>query len=645
MQLRAAAMLAFTLVELEPAGLAQQLPQNQVDCESARNDGDPRCQVLMRPPSQGSREDLAMPNIPVIRDRETAIPQYDTRFERGRFGDQQISDSRAPLAPEEPTEFQRFVERAVGRLLPVFGQNLFERVPSTFAPADRVPVTPEYLVGPGDQLLVRGWGQIDLNVSPVVDRSGAVYIPQVGQLNVAGLKFAQVQDYLKTAVSRVYRNFDLSVNMGQLRSMQVFVVGHARRPGVYTVSSLSTLVNAVFASGGPDAHGSMRNIRLTRLNRVVAELDLYDLLLDGNKSGDRPLLPGDVIYIPPVGPQVALTGSVNTPALYELKESSTLKEALQLAGGLTPVAVKQQAVVERIGGSGRSVLQVPLEGDGAGETVLRNGDIVNVLAIVPRYDKAVTLRGNVADPIRMPWRSGMRVRDLIPDRQALLSREYWSARNLLTIPELRPEADRNIKLASDTPLPGRTDEFAAERGTDQNGGNLRNTNSAYMLPDSPTSTSLSALRTGSRVVAPGSIAATKSDSAAATHRVRRNQLEVNWSYAVIERQDQKDLRTTLIPFNLGKAILDGDEAENVPLEPGDIVNVFSIADLKVPQELQTRYVRLEGEFGAAGVYSVRPRRNTASAGRARGRSHSAGVSVRLGILARVEPHRTAATAR
>ena len=137
--------------------------------------------------------------------------------------------------PEEPTEFQRFVQQSTGRLLPIFGHDLFRQPPSTFAPADRVPVTPEYTVGPGDQLLIRGWGQIDLNVTPVVDRSGGVYIPQVGQLNVAGLRFAQVQDYLKTAIGKVFRNFDLSVNMGQLRSIQVYVVGHARRPGAYTI--------------------------------------------------------------------------------------------------------------------------------------------------------------------------------------------------------------------------------------------------------------------------------------------------------------------------------------------------------------------------------------------------------------------------
>ncbi len=254
MQQRSFVILACALVAFGPAGLAQ-LQQTQIDCDSPRNYTDPRCQALMRGAGQGSRESLGMPGIPVIRDPGVMEPLPDTRYDRSRFGEQRLPDAR-PLPPEEPTEFQKFVEASTGKALPVFGQNLFERVPSTFAPADRVPVTPEYVVGPGDQLLVRGWGQIDLNVSPVVDRSGSVYVPQVGNLNVAGLRFAQVQDYLKAAIGRVYHNFDLSVNMGQLRSIQVFVVGHARRPG--GLSGLRYLAALNFAYYGRTVRWNIR---------------------------------------------------------------------------------------------------------------------------------------------------------------------------------------------------------------------------------------------------------------------------------------------------------------------------------------------------------------------------------------------------
>ncbi len=155
---------------------------------------------------------------------------------------------------------------------------------------------------------------------------------------------------------------------------------------------------------------------------------------------DVRLLPGDVIHIPPVGPQIAVTGSVNTPAIYELKKGATLADALDVAGGLTPVASRRTALIERIEDSSRRVLEVPLDKDEASTTPLRDGDIVKIRAIVPRFENTVTLRGNVADPLRVPWRPGMRIRDLIPEREALLTRDYWRNRNRLT-PDEPPTAE------------------------------------------------------------------------------------------------------------------------------------------------------------------------------------------------------------
>jgi protein involved in polysaccharide export with SLBB domain len=324
----------------------------------------------------------------------------------------------------------------------------------------------------------------------------------------------------------------------------------------------------------------MRSIRLTRLDKVVADFDLYDLLLAGDKSKDLHLLAGDVIYIPPVGPQVAVTGSVNTPAIYELKPGSTLAHALDLAGGLTPVAAQREATVERIEDSSRRVLQVPLDSTAP----LRNGDVISVLAIVPRFENAVTLRGNVADPIRMPWHSGMRIRDLIPDRQALLTRDYWRTRNRLVPPAQQPE--ENVVLASADGL------AATDGGGRGQPGALLDVPAPKLPATKPKASQL------------GSIGATSVASAVARNRVERNPLEVNWSYAVIERRDPKDLRTSLIPFRLDKAVLEGEASENLPLQPGDVVTIFSTADVRVPQSMQTRYVRLEGEFASPGVYSV-----------------------------------------
>ena len=235
-----------------------------------------------------------------------------------------------PLAVET-NDFQDLIRASTGQQLPLYGYDLF-RAPTTFAPVDNVPVTPEYLIGPGDELLIRAWGQIDIDYRAVVDRNGVISIPRVGTVPVAGLKYAELTDAVKKAVSKNFRNFQLLVTMGQLRSIQIFVVGQARRPGAYTVSSLSTLVNAVFAAGGPTTRGSMRSIQLKRGSQVVTELDLYDLLLRGDKSKDAPLLPGDVIYFPPSGPLAAVSGNVKNPAIYELKGPAVGGAADRLRG-------------------------------------------------------------------------------------------------------------------------------------------------------------------------------------------------------------------------------------------------------------------------------------------------------------------------
>ena len=337
------------------------------------------------------------------------------------------------LPPEPDIEFQDFVTSSLGIHLPIFGQNLFRTVPSTFAPLDRVPVTPDYLIGPGDELLIRVWGQVDVNYRAVVDRNGAIYVPRIGAISVAGTRYDQIHSVVQEAIARVFKNFELNVTMGQLRSIQVFVVGQIRRPGSYTVSSLSTLVNALFASGGPSKRGSMRRIVLKRQGKEVTTFDLYDLLANGDKSKDAQLLPGDVIYVPPVGPLVALAGSVNIPAIYELREHDTLGDLLNDAGGLTTTAGGQRVIIEGIDDQHtRSATEVLINQKGM-KTELRAGDIIRFLHISPKFDNAVTLRGNVASPGRYPWKAGMHVKDLIPTRDTLITEEYWKRQNKLAI--------------------------------------------------------------------------------------------------------------------------------------------------------------------------------------------------------------------
>jgi polysaccharide export outer membrane protein len=442
----------------------------------------------------------------------------------------------ATTKPLDLTDFQRLVESSLGTALPIYGASLFTNVPTTFAPVDRVPVTADYVIGPGDELLIRTWGQIDLDVHSRVDRNGAIYVPKVGNLNVAGLRYDQVQDFLKAHIGRIYQNFDLNVTMGELRSIDVYVVGQARRPGRYTISSLSTLANAIFASGGPATTGSMRHIELKRGKNVVTDFDLYDLLLKGDKSKDVLLLPEDVIYISPIGPQVAMGGQVNVPAIYELKTETSLDAVLQLAGGLSTTAFGTKVYIESIENrKDRSIQEVKLDTAGLAH-LLKDGDILNFSLISPRFENSVTLRGNVATPGRYPWHEGMRVTDLIPNRDFLITRDYWRQQNAI---------------------------------------------------------SLQAQSTGGRV-------------SQELNDVKRNAPEINWDYAVIQRISDRDLSTELLPFNLGKAVLEHDQSADLALKAGDIVTIFSQADLRVPREQQTKLVRLEGEFAAAGIYRVSP---------------------------------------
>src|SRR5215472_9595833 len=254
----------------------------------------------------------------------------------GSAADRSSPTIRRPITTR--SEFELFTEDAAGQPLPVYGRQLFDQVPSTFAPMDRVPVPASYVMGAGDELLVRVWGKIDLQARVVVDRNGQIFIPRVGALTVAGIRYDQLESYIHSAIANLYKDFELNVTMGQLRSIQIFVLGNARQPGVYTVSSLSTLVTALFASGGPSASGSMRHIELRRGSKVVTEFDIYDMLRKGDKSCDAQLLPGDVIYIPPIGPQAAVVGSVTEPGIYELNGETTVSSILQDAAGLTNLA-------------------------------------------------------------------------------------------------------------------------------------------------------------------------------------------------------------------------------------------------------------------------------------------------------------------
>ena len=536
----------------------------------------------------------------------------------------QTGQQPQPLQPEPLTEFQRFVASTTGLILPIYGADLFRRIPSTFAPLQMTPVPPDYVVGPGDELRIRIWGQVSVQANVRVDRSGEVYLPQVGQVHVAGLTFSELDSHVRDAVARVYRNFDLTVDIGQIRAIQVYVSGEARRPGVYTISSLSTLVDALFASGGPSVEGSLRAIELRRGGTVVTHFDLYDLLVRGDKTKDAKLLNGDVIFIPPVGPEVAILGSVRNPAIYEVLPKETLADALADAGGTSAVAAEARVSIERIDEHrDREAMEVAYDASGL-STPLADGDTVRVYSILPKYQKTVTLRGNIANPGRFAWHEGMRISELIPDKESLLTRNYWWRRAQLGLPapefepalnfsnQRQPTENQPVTLPRPTPTPEQETNLLNPTGPENTQNDAaqeqygsQQAESGALAGQNPT---LNAQQRGGSAPLATQLLGGSSQPIIPTQRtdVRLAAPEIDWDYAVIERIDPGTLKTELVPFDLGKLILQHDASQDLDLQPGDVVTIFSAADIRVPVAEQTKLVRLEGEFIHAGVYSARP---------------------------------------
>jgi protein involved in polysaccharide export with SLBB domain len=526
------------------------------------------------------------------------------------------------LRPEPLTEFQKFVASTTGQILPIYGARLFRRVPSTFAPLDMTPVPPDFVVGPGDEVRIRVWGQLSFQANVRVDRSGDVYLPQVGPVHVANLPFSELDTHLRSAIGRVFHNFDLTVDLGQIRSIQVYFAGEARQPGVYTVSSLSTLVDALFAAGGPSTQGSLRRIELRRGGQSVTSFDLYGLLVHGDKSKDVKLLSGDVIFISPVGPQAAVTGSVRNPAIYEMLPGESLAEVIADAGGVSAVASGARVSIERIEGhSNRYAMEVAYDQTGLA-TPLTDGDLVHVFSIAPQYTKTVVLRGNTVNPGRYAWHPGMRISELIPDKDSLVTRNYWWKRAQLGLPapefepipgfqDLRQPADNQAVTmrppiqedSNSLPQSGMSDDQSDQ--SDQSGSqDARNQN----MQQRSRGSLLSAQQRsgGSSLGAQQSATFPGVPRAAQRTSVKIFAPDIDWNYAVIERIDPDTLKTTLIPFDLGKLVLQHDASQDLELKSGDMVSVFSEADIRVPLAQQTKLVTLDGEFVHAGTYTVQP---------------------------------------
>ncbi|WP_217532921.1 SLBB domain-containing protein [Vibrio metschnikovii] len=326
------------------------------------------------------------------------LPAADIRTSRPDKADQQQPNKQDQ---EKEPELKRF------------GLELFAASPTTFAPVSDVPVPSDYRVGPNDEIIVQLFGKDNSTHRLRVNREGVINFPSLGPISVAGLSFSEVRASLMQRVQEQMIGVRSDITLGELRSMQIFVMGDAYKPGAYTVSALTTISQAIYYSGGFSESGALRNVQLKRNGQVLRTLDLYDLLLKGDSRNDERLMPGDVVWIAPVQATISIQGEVQRPAIYEIKPGETYQDILTLSGGVTAHAYLERATIKRASSHGtRDVHSLDLTQPKALQQPVRNGDDITVAKRSELLQNYVQLLGDVAHAGYAEWRDNLRISDL-----------------------------------------------------------------------------------------------------------------------------------------------------------------------------------------------------------------------------------------
>ncbi len=461
-----------------------------------------------------------------------------------------------------------------------YGYSLFDLPVSTFAPVNNVPVNGDYLIGPGDELKILMWGRINRTFDLQVDRTGAIAIPEVGPLQVAGLTFAQAKKLVEERAGQI-TGVQVDLTMGRLRTIQIFVIGEVNHPGSYTVSSLSRVSNALVACGGISKIGSLRKVELRRGNQLVKILDLYDMLMHGDTSADVQVEANDVIFVPVIGPVVGIAGDVKRPAIYELRSSpADLPNVLKLAGGISPFGYSPRIQVERVENhESRIVLDTSLSALRSQRFSINDGDLVKVFPVLPQQDDIVTVKGNVFRPGKYEWHPGMRVADLVNEaeglaprtfmRYAMIRRQEHPNRVIHIVPvDLSGALSDHLSGPANIALNSR-DELTVfkldqirDLPTVQVFGEVRNPGFYLMTPD---------MRVSDLIYLAGGL---KDDAYLAGAEVARTQV-VNGT----------STRHSYIDIDLNAA-LKGSEAHNTPLQTNDQLFVWRASNWHMPWVVQ-----------------------------------------------------------
>jgi protein involved in polysaccharide export with SLBB domain len=516
-------------------------------------------------------------------------------------------------APLLTNEFQKYVLQTTGQALPMYGADFFENLNNNNGQFSRSPVSDDYTLGVGDQILIRVWGSTSAEASVTLDRQGSISFPKLGTLKLAGVKAGQMDAIVKSFFSKYYKDIEVSVSLGKLRKITVFVVGQARNPGSYSLTGQSTLTSALFASGGPNASGSLRRLQIKRQGQTVAEFDLYNFLGNGDKSNDVKLQDGDVLFYPKAAGYMAMLGKLNMQAVFEVKgDKDTLAEYISLAGGLPVTAEPRRASLDRIQPGSeqpRSIQDLSLAGAGQ-QTQVKNGDVLTVMAAVPELSNAITLRGAVAQPSRQAWKLGMRVSDVIQKKSVLMTQDTVRRQNETLFDQF--EQERTARGRARVPTDLASERVLLDKGLNSIEKNSQNMGLPYANVMNKPNESLAnkvldpakLTELADRDVAIAQLGKPIISEERLAERVGQLSEQVNLDYAVVERFSRETLNYSLLPFNLGKVLNSPKSEEDLVLEPGDVITVFSNKDIQIPTSRYKAFVLVEGEVHKPGVYPV-----------------------------------------
>jgi protein involved in polysaccharide export with SLBB domain len=460
-----------------------------------------------------------------------------------------------------------------------------------------VPLGPDYVLGPGDALTIQLWGGTTQSIARTIDRDGSIFLPEAGSINVAGLPLGKAQTVIESALKQQYRNAQVVVTVSRLRSVRVYVVGDVQRPGGYDISSLSTPVSALYAAGGPTASGSLRTLRHYRGKQLIEDVDLYDFLLHGIRSGSASFESGDSLLVPPAGPLVAVSGAVKRPAIYEMKAGeTTLAKVIDDAGGFTVAASLSHIEIERIDANRqRETVTLPGSGDQTAEAdhdaiaalALKDGDRVRVEPILPYSQRAIYLAGHVVRPGRMAFTDGMRLSDVLHSYQDMLPEPAARGEIVRLIPpDLHAETiDFNVPDV----LIGNANVSLQPFDTVRIFGR-------YQV-DAPTVT------IAGEVLRPGKYPMSQGMTAAQLVRMaggfKRDALTESADLTSYDVMNGDQVVENLVAVHIGAAVTETDPQADVLLKPGDILAVHQITNWSDIGESVTinGQVRYPGSYG------------------------------------------------